>query len=82
MVVDALLRAAYTSRPARAPADPYELPENLRRFYEATARSQGEACCADPNTCCAEPPAGAAPVQEAVTPCCSAPETCCSPKKR
>ena len=54
LIVDALLRAAYgPPRPASAPG-PYELPENLRRFYEATAAKpapQSEACCA--RTCCA-----------------------------
>lgn len=48
MIIDAVLREAYgPPRPAPAGRPGYVLPDNLRRFYEATAASSG-ACCAGP----------------------------------
>lgn len=78
MLVDALLRAVYAPAPL-VQERTYELPENLRKFYEATAASQGEAaCCADPSACCADEKEAAAS-QHASTSCCAKPETCCAP---
>lgn len=76
MVVDALLRAAYgPAQPASAPARPHELPENLARFYAATAARTPEPCCTDPASCCT----AEAPKDATTTSCCAAPESCCVP---
>lgn len=55
MIVDAVLAAvAEGARVAPGPEEPYRMPENLRRFFEASStRKAGGACCA--------PPADAAP---------------------
>lgn len=81
LIIDAVLRAAYgPERRAEQPA-PYELPENLRRFYEATATSSSDACCAPPkpgaDACCATaaPASAAAPGS---APCCATTQPCCS----
>ncbi len=75
LIVDAILRAAYAppTAPARSP-EPYALPENLRRFYAATAPDPGGTCCADVSTCCADDTAP----QDAGHSCCPDPAACCA----
>lgn len=55
LIIDAVLREAYgPPRPAPAEQPAYVLPDNLRRFYEATAASSGSCCAsqAAPAPCC------------------------------
>jgi hypothetical protein len=51
MIVEAILGQVYggAAAPRASAADPYELPENLERFFSATA-----ACCspAEREVCC------------------------------
>jgi hypothetical protein len=79
LIIDAVLRAAYGPERRAEPPATYALPENLRRFYEATATSSPDACCAP-----AKPGADAAakPGDEA---CCASAkpgaDACCATAK-
>jgi len=74
MIVDAILRHAYGAALAPAPADRYELPENLRRFYAGKAES------AQP----ARSIPDIQPGEEVRTECCprAEQETCCAPSAK
>jgi hypothetical protein len=66
MIVDAILRSVYGAAPPPRPAQPYTLPENLRRFFAGRSAStrqvrslpvpgaDAEACCgaAELQFCC------------------------------
>ncbi len=46
LLVDAILRAAYATAPAKAERQPYAgVPENLLRFFAAKAGGDGGPCC-------------------------------------
>jgi Domain of unknown function (DUF2703) len=59
LIVNALLSEIYDSRRADRPVSPgsFELPENLRHFFEAkAAKKAAESCCsAEEKTSCCEP---------------------------
>lgn len=91
LIIDAVLRAAYGPERGAEPPAAYELPENLRRFYEATATSSGDACCATAkpaaDACCAPAKPGAeaccataapASAEPGSEPCCATTQPCCS----
>lgn len=56
MIVEAILRHADAGAPPRAPAGeaPYELPQNLARFFSGRAAPAGGACCSpsERESCC------------------------------